>query len=179
MSAVYPTPPTAWSGARPTPPSAGTASSLVLVALILQAIAASILVVGGLFAIALSVPSLGVWTGVAVIGTLAIGVAAFAFLYIAYEYSYVRIQRQQFMEARIPTLVIGIISLFFGVIPGILYLVGYAKISDAVREQQQSLVGPYGLAAPLPAPPTTTCPGCGRASAMPGVAYCPYCGRKL
>jgi hypothetical protein len=103
------------------------------------------------------------------------------FLYIAYEYSYRRIRLGDYVGAQGPTLVIGILSLFLGLIPGILYLIGYLKLGDALREQQ---FGAVPFAAPYPAygpsmAPQQACRGCGRVFFVGQFLYCPNCGQKL
>ncbi len=176
MSAGYPTPTAVFSTPRLRPPSAGSAETLVLVALILQLIAGCFLVGGILFLFGWAAyhPFPFAWIALMVGGT--IGVVAVLFLYFAYTLSYQRIQRGDYSGAQTPTLVIGILSLFFGIIPGILYLVGYSKLSDAIREQQT----PPGYFAPgAPMATQIACRGCGRVYFAGQFPFCPNCGQKM
>lgn len=166
------------------PPSAGTAETLVLIALILQVIGAVVLIGAVLFLFGLAAfhPFRFAWLVVLIAGV--VGAVALLFLYFAYEYSYRRIQRADYVGAQAPTLVIGIFSLFLGLIPGILYLVGYVKLSDAIREQQAP-PPPYGSAmgfssaAAGPSVPQIACRACGRVYLVGQFPYCPNCGQKL
>jgi hypothetical protein len=176
MSAGYPSPTAVFPTPRLRPPSAGSAETLVLIALILQVIG-GVLVVGGilfLFGWAAYHPFPFAWLAV-LVGAVVAGLVIL-FLYFAYTLSYRRIQQGDYAGAQTPTLVIGILSIFVGVIPGILYLVGYSKLSDAIREQQT----PMGYPAPGMAPSSqTACRGCGRVYYTGQFPFCPNCGQKL
>jgi len=182
MTVAYPPPPVGYSAPRFRPASASSAETLVFVALILQVIGGVILfgAILYLFGYAAYHPFPFAW--VALIAAAIVGGVALLFLYLAYEYSYRRIQRGEYQEAQAPTLVLGILSLFLGVIPGILYLVGYVKLGDAIREQQTPppYYGPgSGFAVPpSPSSPQVACRGCGRVSFVGQFPYCPYCGQK-
>ena len=174
MSAAYP-PSTAWDSARARPPSGVTAETLVLIGLILQAIGGA-LVIGGIawfFGYSAFHPFPYVWA--VVTAAAVVVVAVVIFLYFAYTLSYERIRRGEYRAAQAPTLVLGILSLFLGLIPGILYLVGYAKLDAAIREQQGGLGGGPG------AVPTAliACRGCGRVHPVGAYVHCPECGQKL
>lgn len=183
MSAAYPTPPVPFRTPTVRPASARTAETLVLVALILQLIGAVILIGALLFLFGFAAfhPFRFAWLAV-LIGTV-VGGVALLFLYFAYEYSYLRIQRGDYAAAQAPTLVIGILSIFLGVIPGILYLVGYAKLADAIREEQTPPwnYGPAFGSPPATAPSLaqTACRGCGRVYFVGQFPFCPNCGQKL
>jgi hypothetical protein len=169
---VFPTP-----GLRP--PSAGSAETLVLVALILQVIGGAILIgaIAWLFSFSVLYPFPVAW--VAVTASVAVGVLVLVFLYFAYTLSYRRIQRGDYLGAQTPTLVIGILSLFAGILPGIFYLVGYMKLGEAIREQRGYVPG-YGTPPPAtPAVPQVACKGCGRVYPLGQFAFCPSCGQKL
>jgi hypothetical protein len=155
----------------------------VLVALVLQ-------VIGAVVVVALLVLLFGftayhflrvAWLVALVAGV--VGTISVVFLGCAYEYSYLRIRRGQYQEAQAPTLVIGILSVFLGLIPGILYLVGYVKLGDAVREQQVVTFnhGPgYGFALAPGAPvPMIACRQCQRVYYVGQFPFCPNCGQKL
>lgn len=179
MSAGYATPPvTSLPASRYRPPSASSAESLVLVALILQVIG-GVLLLGGiayLFGFSILYPFPFAWA--AVTAAASVGVVVVVFLYLAYTLSYQRIQRGEYQDAQTPTLVIGILSLFAGILPGIFYILGYVKLGDAIREQ-----GGYGYGYPVPAPPAAlasiACKSCGRASPVGQFAFCPGCGQRL
>jgi hypothetical protein len=183
MSAAYPTPPVALPTPHFRPASAGSAETLVLVALILQVIGAVVLIgaILLLFGYAAFHPFAFAWLVVLIAAM--VGGVALLFLYFAYEYSYRRIQYGDYAGAQAPTLVIGILSLFLGIIPGILYLVGYVKLSDAIREQQMPPVtyGPAPGFAPsvAPAVPQIACRGCGRVYPIGQFPFCPNCGQKI
>ena len=184
MSASYGSPvgpyPAFWSR----PPSATTASTLVLIALILQCIAGVIIV--GIAALLIGAAAFAPfpfgWVGVIV--AVVIGGVTITFLYLAYELSYRRIESGDYRGAESPTLALGIISLFFGILPGILYIVAYVKIGDAIREQRSVSVPyptPYPSAAPTPAPAyaQVACRGCGRVYVAGQYVFCPGCGGHL
>lgn len=179
MSAGYPTPSVTFPTARARPPSASTAETLVLIALILQVIGGAVLLGGiaWLFGFSILYPFPYAWA--AVLAAAAVAVIVIAFLYYAYTLSYQRIQRGDYAGAQTPTLVIGILSLFAGIFPGIFYLIGYVKLGDALREQQGYAPG-YGGPTGLPGPATqVACRGCGRVYPLGPFAYCPACGQKL
>ena len=151
MSAAYPTP----AGAHPAlrPPSASTAESLVLVALVLQIIGTVVMaaIVGLVLGVAITNPFPYSWVAILVISVIV--VLGAVFVYLAYEFSYRRIVAGDYLGAQAPTLDFGILSLFFGLVPGILYIIGYVKLTDAVRELQ---FGPMWAPVPpayLPPPP--------------------------
>lgn len=155
----------------------------MLVALILQIVGAVIVV--GVLVLLFGFTAYhflrAAWVVLVVAAT--VGAISVVFLYCAYEFSYRRIQNGQYYEAQAPTLVIGILSLFLGLIPGILYLVGYLKLGDAIREQQAVPFG-YGPAPGFPAPPgafapQVACRQCGRVSFVGQFSFCPNCGQKL
>ncbi len=169
--------------ARLPPPSGSTAESLVLVGLILQVLGGVIALVGiaWFFGFSLLFPYPFAWAAVA---AAAVGAAAIlAFLYFAYTLSYDRIRKGKYQEAQAATLVLGILSLFLGVIPGILYIIAYVKLGDAVREQQGFGPGfPPAYVAPPPAaslPPQVACKGCGRVYPLGQFGFCPGCGQRL
>ncbi len=147
MSVAYPTPGSTYPTVRSRPPSASTAESLVLAALVLQVIGAAVLIVGLSVALGVSVVTPFDYSWVAVIVAVVVGGIALLFLYLAYEYAYRRIRAGEYEAAQAPTLLIGSLSLFVGIVPGILYIVGYVKLGDAVREQRSTLT-------PAPAGPS-------------------------
>ena len=175
------------------PPSASTAETLILIAFIFQAIVSII------FLIPLGVVALIAATGVVFFGFgfifaiiyIALGAVDVLLLYVGYAYSYSATRNGQYEAARSPTLVLGILGLFLGfIIVGVLYLVAYVKLGDAVNEMRQPVYGypgpgyypgPVPGAAPGYAPPQTplqgsnpTSPG---AAAVPTGPACPRCGR--
>ena len=66
-----------------------------------------------------------------------------------------------------------------GLLPGILYLVGYVKLGDAVREQAGSAPAPGGYAAVPLGTGQIACRNCGRVHPFGAYTYCPVCGQKL
>ncbi len=183
MSVAYPTPGGAYTAVRNRPPSAGTAESLVLAALVLQVIGAAVLIIGLSVALGVSVVTPFAYSWVVAIVAVVIGGIALLFLYLAYEYSYRRIKAGEYEAAQTATLLIGILSLFVGIVPGILYIVGYAKLGDAVREQRSMFVPPpAGVAAGTLASGAGTqvaCRGCGRVYLVGQFPFCPNCGQKI
>jgi hypothetical protein len=125
-------------GYRPKPPSQGTAETLILVAFILQIIFSAVyLFIGAIGLLA------GVFFFFAIGGGAILLLAAFVIvvpvlmLYLAYRYSYVRARDGDFAGARGPTLLLGIVGLFFGgIIVGVLYIVAYVKLGDAETESR-------------------------------------------
>ncbi len=173
--------PSGVAAVRPRSPSASTAETLVLAALILQIIGAAVLatVVLLVFGFTAVHPFRAAVIFALVAGSI-LAIAA-VFLYLAYEYSYRRIQNGDYAGAQAPTLVIGILSLFFGIVPGVLYLVGYIKLGDALREQMGPSIGPgpmYGGYPSVP-PAQIACRGCGRVYYVGQFLFCPNCGQKL
>ena len=110
-----------------------------------------------------------------------------AILFLVYTFSYNRIKQGNYQGARAATLIWAILSLIsiIGILPGILYLIAYVKLGDAIREQQQP---PYAQAAwGQPQPMYAAAPGAAPAYAAPGAApaaatppttpMCPRCGQ--
>ena len=147
--------------------SGETASTLILIGLILQAIEVVVLFGIGLFL--LIVPFFGgIVLGLAVIGII--------WLILVYLFSYERTASGDYAGARTATLVFGILSLLtIGLISGILYIVAYAKLGDAEADLSQAVPG-WGMT-PLPSG-TKFCPTCGRPNA-PSNGFCPWCGARL
>ncbi|MCI4368483.1 MAG: hypothetical protein L3K09_02825 [Thermoplasmata archaeon] len=191
MSVAYPSPGVSFPLHRARPPSASTAETLVLVALLLQVIGGVVLFVGVSWFFGWSVLNPYPFAWIAVTGAVALAAVVLLFLYLAYTLSYLKIQQGDYQGAQGPTLVIGVLSLFAGVLPGIFYLIGYVKLGDAMREQQgyAPWYGPgYSTAyAPAyaaigPAMPNVAplvCKGCGRLYAVGQFSFCPSCGSKL
>lgn len=180
MSVSYPSPTVSFPAARVRPPSAGTAETLVLIALILQVIGGIVLFGSVAWLLGYSVVYPFDYAWAAVTAALGVAVVVGVFLYFAYTASYQRIQRGDYAGAQTPTLVIGILSLFAGILPGIFYLIGYVKLGDALREQQG--YGPGYAAAPPTAvgvTPQLACKGCGRVYPVGAFGFCPNCGQKL
>ena len=121
---------------------ASTAKTLVLVAIILQAVffVIGILEVIGLVALLTgttvpstnTTPSLGAFGIIAIVFSIAL---AIGILWIALDYFliYKRLKEEKVREAETPAIVLGIIQLIFGgLIPGILLIVAYVKIKDSL-----------------------------------------------
>lgn len=168
---------------RPRPPSAATAESLVLVALIMQAIGGVILLAFVAWALGFSIlfpiplPFPFVWLGIAL--TVAVGLIVVLFLYFAYHLAYVRIRQGEYVAAQTPCLVFGALSLVAGIIPGIFYLIAYRKLGNAVREQFSSLPSYWFTQPSATSPQPLTCQHCGHAGPVGEFLACPQCGQKL
>ncbi|HYA11217.1 MAG TPA: zinc ribbon domain-containing protein, partial [Thermoplasmata archaeon] len=122
------------------------------------------------------------------LGAIILGFALIGFVWIAliWVFSYQRVNDGDYEGARTPTLVFAILSLItLSLIPGILFLIAYVKLGDAIREGAATTPA-WG--APPPAPPLSPSPApagagrfcshCGRANPGTG-AYCLGCGAPL
>jgi hypothetical protein len=129
------------------PPSASTAKTLILVGLILELI---FVVVG----VAVGVGTLIIFPFVGV-AYLVLGLLGLVWLFLVWMFSYRPVREGRYEAARTPTLIFAILSIItlFSIIPGILYLIGYIKLGDAVREQQMPPAG-YPGGAPMMSPGT-------------------------
>ena len=165
------------------PPSAGTAQTLILLGLVFQLIfflVFFVLGILGILAYLAAVSALGgTYSGFAVVGAVfyLIGaVLSAVLLYVAYFWTYRRVVEGHYEEARTPALILGILELFFGgVITGILYLIGWIKLGDAVNEmrQPQGYAPGYMPGQPMPgygAPPVGYAPQPGPAAGYPPAA---------
>lgn len=155
--------------------SGGTAQTLILVGLIIDVIGVVALFGIGIFL--LIVPLLGgLLFGLALIGLL--------WTFLVYLFSYQRVREGDYEGARTPTLVFAILSLItIALIPGILFLIAYVKLGDAIREEP-GVATAWGVAptVPIPSSPpaagTKFCAHCGRANPTTGL-YCQGCGAPL
>lgn len=157
--------------------SGDTARTLILIGLILDVIGEAILLLVGVFF--LIVPLLG---------AIVLGIALIGFVWVAlvYVFSYERVRNGDYEGARTPTLVFAILSLItLALIPGILFLIGYVKLGDALREATPAAPAwgsPAPPSVPIPAAPLAGgmryCAHCGRANPG-GTAYCTGCGAPL
>jgi hypothetical protein len=131
-------------------PSGGTAKTLILIGLILQLIFALIyLFVLGVVAVVFA--AVGAFPVFALI-YVAFGVIGFIFLFLIWTMCYKPVKEGRYEAAKTPTLIFAILSLItFSFISGILYIVAYVKLGDAVREQQMPPQG-YPGAAPMMTP---------------------------
>ena len=179
MSAAYPTAPQLFPTNRLRAPSGSTAETMILVALILQIIGAVVLLIGITWLLGFSILNPYPYAWVAVSAAVGVGVVAVVFLYFAYTLCFERTQRGEYQEAKDPTLVIGILSLIFGILPGIFYIIAFVKLGDAVREQQALLHPQMAWPAMYPPAAPMACIGCGRVYPTGQFAFCPGCGRKL
>jgi Na+-translocating ferredoxin:NAD+ oxidoreductase RnfA subunit len=131
-----------------------SASNYVFVGFLLQLIGfgLAIIVSWYFYAVSLQTPYAYSW----VIGVLtAVGSAlAILFLYAVHQSVYRRLVQEEYEGARTPLLVVGILSLVLGLIPGIFYLVGYAQLRQAIRERPGTpRVDWKGGVIPVPPPP--------------------------
>jgi hypothetical protein len=140
---------------------------LILIGLVLQFVEVIIFLGIGVFL--LTIP---------IFGAIVLGLAVIGVLWIALVYllSYKPASDGNYVGARTPTLVFGILSLLTaGIISGILYIVAYAKLGDAERDS--SKLRPWG-GGPPPSPGSRFCPACGRPSPPLG-RFCEGCGSRL
>ena len=152
-----------WQSSRSSP-SGDTAKTIILIGLIFQAVEAAFVL--GLALFLLPFPFLGV-------AVLAIAVVGILWLFLVYAFSYRPTTRRAYSEARTPTLLFGILALVsFSIIPGILYLVAWAKLGDAENELAR-MPRPT-----LPPAESRYCPACGRANSM-ARSTCEDCGGQL
>jgi hypothetical protein len=150
--------------ARASSPSGETATTLILVGLIVDVVFEAILIVLGAAVVR------GPFGGVVLLALAGIGLLWVVLIYL---FSYVRVRRAEYEDARPPTLVFAILSLItLALIPGILFLIAYVKLGDAVREQPATASHAWGAPAP-PVPPLPLA----SAVAVPATRYCSYCGR--
>jgi len=141
--------------------SGDTAKTLVLVGLILYIIGVVVLALLGFLLLILTVVG-GILLVFAIIG--------FVWVALVWIYSYDRIREGDYEGARTPTLVFAILALItLGIIPGVLWLIAYVKLGDALRE---ATAYTPAWAAPNPAPPLSPAP-----SPTPGGVFCSHCGR--
>jgi hypothetical protein len=176
-------------------PSGRSAETLVLVALIFQALGAG-------FVLLFSLLFLPFWLFASFyVGSLfvafivGIGTITVLLLYVGYAFSYRRIQTGDYEGAGAATLLLGILLLLPTIIPGILYLIAYAKLGDATRERWGPMMnygnpyaGPSGYSmgvmpgypsmGAMPGYPSMgAMPGYPSTGAMPGSpSMCPRCG---
>jgi hypothetical protein len=185
MSTAYPPPSSAvYPGAHARTPSGGAAGTIVLVGLLVQVLGAFLLLylLSVLFGFSIAHPYPYAW--VAGIFGLSIGVFAVLFPILTYVFSYRRIERGEYEEAQTPTLVFAILSLLtLGLISGILYLIAYIKLGDAIRDRRVPAGGysqPNFTGPGYPAPPVqVACRSCGRVSFQGQFGFCPNCGQKM
>lgn len=169
------------------PPSAGTAKTLVLVALIFGIVFALLYIVGiGLsFLFFASVcGGVGVSCGIPIfdIVFLAFGAIALVFLALIWLLVYKPIGEGKYEQAKGMALIFTILSFItLNIIGAILLLIAYLKLGDAVREQQMPAQGYYPAGAPpmmgMPQaapPPMAASPPAAPAGPAPN---CPKCGR--
>lgn len=161
-----------------TPPanrSGDTAKLLILIGLILEII--EVVVLFGLGAFFLFFPLLG---GI----ILLLGVFGLLWVLLVYFFSYARTAEGDYESARTPTLVFGIVSLLtVNLISGILYIIAYVKLGDAVTEgaRPPPMAGPPAWGSPLAANVGGTvryCSSCGRPNPTTG-QFCVGCGARL
>jgi hypothetical protein len=164
-------------------PSGETASTLILIGLIFQAIAVvALLGVGALLSF---VPFLGL----IVLFIAGIGVV---WLFVVYLFSYKPTKAGEYSSARTATLVFGILSILTAaLIPGVLYIIAYVKLGDAEREAAQ-IPPAWGappsapsFGVPPPPPParrldsgTKFCSNCGQPNST-SATFCQSCGARI
>ncbi|MCI4352776.1 MAG: DUF973 family protein [Thermoplasmata archaeon] len=173
------------------PPSASTAKTLILVGLILQLIFALVFLIG-LGALALFAASVGGFAVVIAGVYVALGAIGFVWFVLVWMLCYKPVTEGRYDSAKTPTLVFAILSIVTGgILSGILYLIAYIKLGDAVREQQMPPQGypgapiapsmpyaPQPMAPTMPYAPQPMAPMApAPAPPMPGAVMCPKCGK--
>jgi hypothetical protein len=165
------------SGAIRESPSGNTSKTLILVGLILQGIFV-------LIAFGIGFIFLVVFIGIFILAAAFLGLM---WLLLVFLFSYRPASRGQYEAARTPTIVFAILSLLtLSLIPGILYLIAYIKLGDAVREATPAPpAGPYSYTpgtSPAPAGQPAQAPSrvqvclkCGSVRQGQG-AFCQHCG---
>jgi hypothetical protein len=156
-------------------PAGESARTFILVGLILQFLGALVVLVVGIYITILGAHLL-------IFGVIVLVLALVGFLWVAlvWTLSYERTRRGEYDLARTPTLVFGILSLLTGgIVSGILYLLAYGKLGDAVGDVgaleavgfRTSVASEGGYRA------RRTCPRCGFANPPAGLP-CPGCGYR-
>ena len=136
-----------------------TAATLILVGLILDIIGEVILLFIGFATLVF---------GIGVI-LLALALVGFVWIALVWAYSYSRVKAGDYAGARTPTLVFAILSLItLALIPGILFLIAYLKLGDALAAGAAAPSHAWGAMPYTPAPV---------ASAAPAPRFCSHCGR--
>ncbi|HYA57057.1 MAG TPA: zinc ribbon domain-containing protein [Thermoplasmata archaeon] len=169
--------------------SGETAGTLILIGLVIQVVEVLLFFLAG--AVLLIFPFLGVVL-------LLLAVLGLLFVVLVYLFSYDRTRQGDYAGARTPTLVFAILSLLTTLIPGVLYLIAYVKLGDAMTEGPGAMgqppyyapppavfaAPPPPLASAAPPPPAAPppaggggfCSQCGSAL-VPGARFCRNCGR--
>ena len=155
-------------------PSGDTARTLILIGLIFDFLGEIILLILGIYIVIVGflVFALGV-------ALLVLAILGFVWMALVWAYSYERTRKGDYAGARAPTLVFGVLSLLsLALIPGILFLVAYAKLGDAVGERRElDLVTAGSRPARGPASAgRRNCPHCGFVD-PPAHLPCPGCGQ--
>lgn len=172
------------------PPSGSTAKTLILVGLILQMIFVLIF-----FGIGIPLLAFAALFPLLAVIYVAFGVLGIVWLILIWMFSYQPVREGRYEAAKTPTLVFAILSLVtLGIISGILYLIAFIKLGDAIREAQMPPQGypgapiapsmPYAaqpMAPMAPAAPYAAQPMAPMAPAAapvaPGAVMCPKCGK--
>lgn len=180
------------AGVRVRTEAGSSAETFILVAFIFQIIfTAGFLFLFGLVGVLTGSSSVGVVLDAFLLGGAVLGIFM---LYVAWEWCYQRTRRGEYEGAKSVALVLGILGIFLGgVVVGVLYLVAWSKLEDALielrnpRPMYPMMVPPgYFVPAPIffapsPAPgaPLATSPSVSPPppglTATPGA--CPRCGR--
>ncbi|HYA70673.1 MAG TPA: hypothetical protein VEH28_04815 [Thermoplasmata archaeon] len=180
MTVGYQSPATAFPTSPNRSPSGSSASAIVLVGIGFQVLGALLL-----FALVSTYVGWSIFNPYAYnwfVATAVYSVAAGVILLIlfAFFFAYLPIQRGNYVSAQTPALVLGVLSILtLNIISGVLFLVGYVKIGDAIREQQRSAAGPGAQPTAVAAGSLVACKGCGRVFPFGAFGFCPNCGQKL
>jgi hypothetical protein len=138
-----------------------------------------LLIVGGLSVFRTGAPSVGLDSVGAAFALAYVAVAA-ALTAAGYTWCYSRIERGAYDEARPAALSLGVLGLIFGgVVAGILYLVAYVELGEALQQSSRASAAfvPYDSDQPAS---SIRCPRCRRPAAyVPPYQryYCFRCAR--
>ena len=180
MTVGYPSPAAAFPASPTRSPSGSSAGIVVLIAIGFQVLGAALL-----FALVNTYVGWSIFNPYAYnwfVATAVFSIAGGVILLIlfAFFFAYLPIQRGNYASAQTPALVLGILSILtLNPISGVLFLVGYVKVGDAIREQRPPVPGPGAPTPATAAGSLVACKGCGRVFPMGAFGFCPNCGQKL
>jgi hypothetical protein len=89
------------------------------------------------------------------------------------------IEAGRYQEAQAPSLVLGILGIFFALlIGGIFLILAYTKLANVTSGRAPPVVMAAPPPAAMPQPAGRVCPNCGRPIAM-DAKFCNHCGHEL
>lgn len=178
MTTGYPSTSTTYPSVPAPSHSGSTASTMVLIAIGFQLLGVFLLLEVFYLFVPFSIfsPPYG-WMAATAITCVFAGIILL--ILFAFFFSFRRIQRGDYAGAQTPTLVLGVLSILtLNIISGALFLIGYAKLGDAIRERQPPTPAPVFQSTMAPGT-MVACKGCGRVFPVGAFSFCPNCGQKL